>query len=366
MIYCLYAAPDPDFHIYLLFGQSNMAGACNGWTATNEALDYQDADCDTTSRVRLMAFTNCSNAQSNPCRSITFNRSHNEWYTAFPPYHNCNEGIGPGNYFVKTLLDSIREDIRIGIIPCALSGQSIKIFKKGQKSQVPDWCNKYLFQQGSVSVYDWMKEKCQIAQQSGVIKGILFHQGESDASNPSNWISDVKSVFDNLKNDLDLDDSIPIIVGELLYAEAGGTCASMNPRINQLAAEYPRCKVASARELTMMPKDEYNVHFGCTAQRELGYRYARAFLSLADNDWVSRIGTVKTIHQRSSRASIRKMMVQSGTSPVKAYSLDGRAIATFPANGITQALSRTHSRGVFLISRSMPGGTTAIIPFLTY
>ena len=159
----IFAAPDPNFHMYLLFGQSNMAGGCNGGTATPESIDILDTDCDTTSRVKLLAFNDFSNYKSNPCGSFTMNREHNKWYTAYPPYHNCSEGIGPADYFGKILLDSIREDIRIGFIPCALSGQAIEMFMKGRMSQVPDWCNSYLSQQGNVSVYDWMRERLQLS-----------------------------------------------------------------------------------------------------------------------------------------------------------------------------------------------------------
>jgi hypothetical protein len=364
IVLIVFAEPDPNFHIYLLFGQSNMAGACNGWTATAEALDYKASDCDTTSRIKLMAFTNCSSVKSNPCGSFTLNRKHNQWYTAVPPYHNCNEGVGPGDYFGKTLLDSIRDDIRIGFIPCALSGQSITMFKKGQMSQVPDWCNEYLSQQGTVSVYNWMKEKCQIAQQSGVIKGILFHQGESDASNPNNWIMDVKSVFDNLKKDLSLNDSIPIIVGELLYAAAGGTCASMNPKVNQLASEYPRCKVASAEGLAMLQGDSYKVHFGCKALREFGFRYAKAYLSLADNNWVPRKGTVKTCSTSYSRSSLRMIVSEKTQKEVTVFTLNGTIVNKSLASSYKKALYGIHSKGVYIVRCRFSDGSTEIVPFI--
>lgn len=353
------AEVDPDFHLYLLFGQSNMAGACNGWTATTT--DYKAQDCDTSSRIKVMAFTNCSGNKSNPCGSFTVNRRHNQWYTAVPPLHNCNEGIGPADYFGKTLLDSIREDIRIGFIPCALSGQSITMFKKGQMSQVPDWCNQYLSQQGSISVYNWMKERCQIAQQSGVIKGILFHQGESDAGNPNNWVRDVKSVFDNLKKDLNLSDTLPIIVGELLYSEAGGTCASMNPRVKQLASEYPKCKVASAEGLTMLEGDSYKVHFGCKALREFGYRYAKAFLSLTDDSWVPRKGNVNTSFKRILKYAAAPEKAQT---EVTVFSLNGQMMFKALPGDVTHVFNARLLKGVYIVKKEFSDGATEMSSFI--
>jgi len=121
------AAPDSNFHCYLLFGQSNMAGGGN-------TTGIIDEDCDTTPRVKVLAFCDCAEGAGQNCREYSSKREHDKWYTAFPPLHICSEGISPGDWFAKTMLDSIHEDITIGLIPCALSGQSIKVFVKGGKN----------------------------------------------------------------------------------------------------------------------------------------------------------------------------------------------------------------------------------------
>jgi hypothetical protein len=70
-----------------------MAGPCIIQNATQEARDPQPADCDTTSRKKVLAWGDCD-ATSYPC-GFKLKRTYDQWYTAFPPYHNCHEGIGP-------------------------------------------------------------------------------------------------------------------------------------------------------------------------------------------------------------------------------------------------------------------------------
>jgi hypothetical protein len=151
----LKAAPDPNFHLYLLFGQSNMAGGGN-------SIELIPDDCDTNSRVRVLAFCDCPAGTSPDCEQYSSTRTHDKWYTASPPLHICSEGISPGDWFAKTMLDSIRADISIGLIPCALSGQSIKVFEKGSNNfNIPTWAHPTI---GNNSPYDWMISRCKVAK----------------------------------------------------------------------------------------------------------------------------------------------------------------------------------------------------------
>jgi hypothetical protein len=354
----VFAEPDPNFHIYLLFGQSNMAGGCNGSTAKPSSIDNKPADCDTTPRVKVLAFTNC-NSTSTPCKT-KLNRQHNSWYTAFPPYHNCGEGIGPADYFGKMLLDSIRDDIKIGFIPCALSGVDIDFFRKGIKSSrrseftiPPDnhWN----------SAYDWMLERCKLAQQSGVIKGILLHQGESDAGTGDTWVSKVKGIFSDLKTDLKLGD-IPIVVGELIQDPAADQgVKALNPYVNKLPSQVTNCAVASSKDLKLRSEDTYRLHFSCESVREFGRRYARAFLQLADANLVPRKGSVQVV---SPRTVTPQKVINLSAGQVSIYSLDGHFINTL--NNITteNALRTIKAKGVYIVSRKLENGEKAVVPFV--
>ncbi|MFP4418586.1 MAG: hypothetical protein ACLFSB_15075 [Chitinispirillaceae bacterium] len=94
--------------------------------------------------------------------------------------------------------------------------------------------------------------------------------------------------------------------------------------------------------------------------RELGRRYAKAFLSLADNDWVPRKGSVKTIENRPVAHGLH---ANGKRETVTIYTVDGRAINSVPANSISQATSQIRSNGVYIISRRLHDGTRSVVRF---
>jgi len=336
------AEVDSLFHCYLLFGQSNMAGGGagnNDGEGTNGVGDY----CDTNSRVKVLAWGDC-NATPYPCPEMQLKRTHDQWYTAFPPYHNCHEGIGPADGFGRTLLDSIRKDITIGFIPCALSGQEIEVYKKGGHGSIEDWT------QPSPSIgndgYSWMVKRCKIAQESGVIKGILFHQGEAD-NGRSGWTNDVKGIVDSLKKDLGLWDSIPFIAGELRY---DGCCPGHNTLINQLPDMIPNCAVASAngleRRLSRTDGQYDQYHFSTKGFKDFGFRFAEAFLKLVDQKYMPRINSTASSPQ--TIPGRKKVMEISWNKPVSIYTLNGRFVAV--VTNRNQIASHIASGNVYIVS----------------
>lgn len=355
------AEPDPNFHIYLLFGQSNMAGPCNNDNATPQARDPQPEDCDTTSRVQVLAWGDYARA-SKPC-GFQMNRTHDQWYTAFPPYHNQHEGLGPADYFGKTLLDSIREDIKIGFVPCALSGQKIEVFMKGRNYPIDSHTQPTIgggqkLQRGG---YEWMVKRAKIAQETGVIKGILLHQGEANAGDGDSWVTKVKSIYDDLKADLGLDD-IPFIAGELIQDPVADQNAKrLNPFVNKIAQQLPLGGVASSKDLTMRSGDTWRLHFSCDGIRELGRRYAKAFLELADQEWVPRIGTVKTKWQPSGALSVQQVIQRN--EMVNIFSLDGKKILSVQSKNINSAKNMLQSGKVYLLKWNTTGRCNTMVGF---
>jgi lysophospholipase L1-like esterase len=125
--------------------------------------------------------------------------------------------------------------------------------------------------------YGKLVEMAKIAQQSGVIKGILLHQGESN-TNDSIWPAKVKAVYDNLLKDLNLDaKSVPLVAGEVVNSDQGGVCGSMNKIIDKLPETIPTAYVVSSAGCTDGPD---NLHFNAEGYRELGRRYAATMLPL--------------------------------------------------------------------------------------
>ena len=103
-----------------------------------------------------------------------------------------------------------------------------------------------------------------------MIKGIIFHQGESDTGQAV-WVDKVKGMVTDLRADLGLGD-VPFVAGELLY---GGCCATYhNPLINRIPTQITNGFVVSATGLVGTD----DAHFDLAGQRELGARYGQTMI----------------------------------------------------------------------------------------
>jgi hypothetical protein len=229
----------PTFHVFLLLGQSNMAGYPKA----------QPEDRTEDPRVRVLGFDNCA----------ATGRVTDQWDVAAPPLHECwNDGLGPGDYFAKTLLDIIPEGDSIGLVPCAISGERIEPFLKVGGAR-----------------YDYIVRRARMAQEAGgVIEGILFHQGESNSGDPS-WPGKVNTLVTDLRADLALGD-VPFLAGELLYT--GGT-AGHNTQVNRIPSLVSNSFVISADGLVVDPTDtQWNLHFSRDSVVDFGKRYAQKMI----------------------------------------------------------------------------------------
>jgi hypothetical protein len=125
--------------------------------------------------------------------------------------------------------------------------------------------------------YARLVEMAKLAEKDGVIKGILLHQGESN-TNDTLWTQKVKVVYDNLIKDLNLNPgSAPLLAGEVVNADQGGVCASMNEIIATLPQTIPNAYVISSSGCT---DGRDNLHFNAEGYRKFGKRYAVKMLSL--------------------------------------------------------------------------------------
>jgi hypothetical protein len=251
---------DPNFYIYLCFGQSNMEGA-----ASPEA---QDSIVD--ERFRVLEVVDCPN----------LNRIKGNWYTAVPPLCRCWSGLSPADYFGRTMVANLPDSIRIGIINVSIGGCKIELFDKhnyqSYVSTAPDWLQN-MVKEYDGNPYARLVEMAKLAQNDGIIKGILLHQGESN-TNDSLWTQKVKGVYDNLLSDLNLSpNSIPLLAGEVVRADQGGICASMNGIIATLPQTLPNSYVISSIGCT---DKQDNLHFTAEGYRKFGKRYAYQMLSL--------------------------------------------------------------------------------------
>lgn len=260
--------PDPNFHIYICFGQSNMEGA-----AKPEEQDYINVP----ERFLLMA------AQDFPAHTANYRgegRKKFDWSVAEPPLCRAWSGLTPADYFGRTMVEHLPDSIRVGVIHVAIGGCAIEhLFKEYDPQTVvgePDWF------QGIMSNYDNLPYMrildCALrASHQGIIKGILLHQGCTNTGDKT-WPAKVKKVYEDLLSDLHLNaEDVPIIAGEVVSEGVGGVCASMNPIIRTLPETIPTAATVSADGL---PCASDHLHFNAEGYRELGKRYAMKMMEI--------------------------------------------------------------------------------------
>ncbi|MDI1256185.1 MAG: sialate O-acetylesterase [Flavobacterium sp.] len=257
-------AQDPNFYIYLCLGQSNMEGAAK--------IEAQDT-INVNPRFKMMSAVNCPSE----------NRKQGEWYTATPPLCRCNTGLTPADYFGRTMVENLPKNVTVGVINVAVGGCKIELFDKDNYKEylatTPDWLKNFAKNYDD-NPYARLVAMARIAQKSGVIKGILLHQGESNTGDTL-WPQKVKKVYDNLLKDLNLKpDSLPLLAGEVMGEDQNGKCASMNAIINKLPQTIPNSYVILSKGCEGI---DDQLHFSAAGYRELGKRYAAQMLKLVED-----------------------------------------------------------------------------------
>ncbi len=254
-------AQDPNFYIFLCFGQSNMEGA-----ARPEAQDMEGVS----PRFLLMP------AVDDPAR----NRKRGEWCQALPPLCRPNTGLTPVDYFGRTLTENLPENIRVGVIHVAIGGIRIEGFMpEGMDEFVktaPGWMTGMLKAYDN-NPYERLVSLAKKAQKDGVIKGILMHQGESNTGD-AEWANKVQNVYDHLLGDLQLKpEEVPLLAGEVVQANGEGQCIAMNKQIDELPKTLHTSQVISSTGCSNGPD---KLHFDAAGYRELGRRYGEKMLEL--------------------------------------------------------------------------------------
>ena len=254
-------AQDKNFHIFLCFGQSNMEG--------NARIEPQDSVGVSDNFLNLSA-VNFSDKS----------RKMGKWYKALPPLCRENTGLTPVDYFGRTLLENLPEGHKVGIVHVAIGGISIDGFLPDRIDEyaktAPEWMKPMLAAYDG-HPYDRLVAMGKIAKKKGVISGILMHQGETNTGDPK-WPADVKTVYENLLRDLKLKaEDVPLLVGEVVAADRGGTCAAHNAVIDTIGRVIPTAHVIPADGC---PQNFDFLHFTAAGYRELGRRYAAEMLKI--------------------------------------------------------------------------------------
>jgi hypothetical protein len=253
--------PDPKFFIYLCFGQSNMEAGARP--------QPQDSAID--ERFQMLA------AVDNP----KMNRVKGNWYVAKPPINRPGNGMGPVDFFGRTMVANLPKEYHVGVINVSVAGAKIELWgKEGYKAYLD---SAQTWMQNMCKAYDGnpyqrLVDMAKIAQKDGVIKGILIHQGESNP-NDKEWPNKVKAIYDNLMKDLNLNPkNVPFLAGELKSKEEHGVCYPFNTDVlANLPKTLPNSYIISSAGVKGS-RDQF--HFSDEGMREFGRRYAVQMLKI--------------------------------------------------------------------------------------
>jgi hypothetical protein len=216
-------------HVFLLIGQSNMAG--------RGPVGPEDRTID----PRVFTLT--------PDR---------QWRPAADPLafdKPALAGVGPGLAFAKAVARA-HPDWIVGLVPAAFGGSSLDEWKPGGR------------------LYTDALTRTRVALAGGgQLAAILWHQGESDTKPElaATYVERFRLFAASLRRDLNAPE-VPIIAGEIGRFVAGGE--AINRQLGLLPSAVPHCRLVSSEGLT--DKGDH-LHFDSSSARELGRRYAAAF-----------------------------------------------------------------------------------------
>lgn len=231
------AQAQQNLDLYLLIGQSNMAGRgrADGYLLPADSLWMQDKK--------------------------------GSWVPAKEPFHYDKPAAGTGlaGSFATLMLKENKRPI--GLIPAAVGGTAIRYWKPAAQDPAT-----------GLFPYDDVVARARTAMQSGKLKAILWHQGESDTERTEEYIEAFTTLMKNLHKDLGIPlGSIPVLIGET--GEFGDKIESrkrINTVLNSIPQRLPYVLMVHSTGLTHT--GDYT-HFDSAALRILGERYARALLS---------------------------------------------------------------------------------------
>ncbi len=231
-----------QFHLFLLVGQSNMAG--------RGVVEEQDK----TPHPRVLMLS-----------------KENQWVPATDPMHfdKPAAGVGLGKTFGQIVAEA-SPGVTIGLIPCAVGGSPIDAWKPG-----------VFYPPTKSHPWDDMVKRVEAALPAGTLKGILWHQGESDSTAKDAPVYEAKlhDLIKRLRELVKVPD-VPFIAGQM--GKFDGVPWNPEKEIvdkahQSLPNKVPHTAFVSAEGLKHKGD---KVHFDAASYRELGKRYAEAYLKM--------------------------------------------------------------------------------------
>jgi len=221
----------PSMKIFLLIGQSNMAG--RGVVEAEDKVPHP--------RVFMLT------------KELV-------WVPAVDPMHFDKPeriGTGLGKTFGAVVAEADPE-ATIGLVPAAFGGSALDEWAPGS----PHYVNAVA--------------RAKEALKRGRLAGILWHQGETDSEpdKAASYARRFASMIAQLRTDINAE-NVPVILGETGRFREDG--AAINAALATVPSQVPHSAFVPADGLTDMGD---KLHFDSPSLREFGRRYARAWLAL--------------------------------------------------------------------------------------
>ena len=228
-----------DTWVFIMAGQSNMAGR------------GQIEPQDTIPNERLLTI--------NATRELIIAKEPLHFYEP-----NLT-GLDCGVSFGKTLLQHIPKNITVLLIPTAVGGSAIE-----------QWLGDSTFR--NVQLLSNFKEKVKIGSQYGIVKALLWHQGESNTGNEKSINLHTKRLKELFKTFRDIiqDKNLPIILGELgSYSKNNANWQLLNITLRNYVKADKNASLIVTQDLKNKGDD---IHFDSEGQRKMGERFANEYL----------------------------------------------------------------------------------------
>lgn len=230
-----------NFQLFLLAGQSNMAG--------RGPLD--DAGKKAVPRV------------------FALNKKM-EWQPAVDPLHwdKSAAGVGIGKTFAAIVAEK-KPNVSIGLIPAACGG-----------SPISTWAPGAYHDQTKSHPYDDALKRAKLAMEKGTLKAILWHQGESDSNEKSAAVYEkrLEELINRFRKDLD-QPKLPFIIGQLGVfpgKEANPNRDTVNKAFESLSKKMEHVAYVTSEGFT----SHDGIHFDTKSVRTFAERYATAYLNM--------------------------------------------------------------------------------------
>lgn len=200
-------------------------------------------------------------------RVYTLNKQGNIIFAKEPLhfYEPTMAGLDSGLSFGKALIKHIPDSISVLLIPTAVGGSSIS-----------QWLNDSIHRE--VKLFSNFKQKAELGMRFGTVKGILWHQGESDAKTKEAPLYQIKlsELFYQFRKIIGNQETT-VVIGQLGSYSTNPLWSKINDHIKYYVSTDPYSGMINTQDL----KDKGDkVHFNSEAQRLMGERFANEFIKI--------------------------------------------------------------------------------------